>query len=206
MSYSYYMRKFFSLKGMLDFIIGVFPFFAHLFSLQMQRLIPPLENDLLVIYAILLVMVVLSTYCLNFVGFFRDNRWLTTIIIVILLILACAATVKYIVWQERAVRCGQVQPENRNPEVQCVIIGLERSERAEESFPDFTDKKMLEKRGWTREQVRFLWTPESIEKAHIYLIGYYLAVPLLLVAMISVLILRQCEDEQWGTAGPLKKN
>ena len=200
------MRKIFSLKGMLDLMIGLFPFLAHLFSLQMQRLIPPLENDFLVIYAILLVMVILSTYCLNFISFFRDNRWLTTIIIVIFLFLACAATVKYIIWQERAVRCGQVQPENQNPDVHCVIIGLERSGRAEESFPDFTDKKMLEKRGWTREQVRFLWTPKSIEKARICVIGYYLAIPLLLVAMLSALILRQCEDEQWGAARPLKKN
>ena len=103
----------------------------------------------------------------------------------------------YIVWQQKVIRCGVTQPENKDPIVHCVIIGLERSANAKNAYPNSTDEYMLGRRGFNPEQVRWLWVPESVTKAHLYVIGCYLAVPLFFLLGFCMIVLRECIDANW---------
>ena len=194
----YYLRKFGLFKGIAGFVITFYPFFARFFGFEGTRTVPPIHYDLLTIYAVMLLMVVFAGYSLRYVSFFVRARWSTAVTAVVLFVLAGIATAEYIAWQEKAIRCGEVKPENRDPVTYCVIIGLERSQFAKQEYSGYTDEDILRNRAWTPEQVRLLWTSESIEKARLRVIGYYLAIPLLFVAMLCVLVLRECIDENWG--------
>lgn len=195
----YYLRKFGLFKGIVGFVITAYPFVARFAGLEGSRTVPPLDYDLLIIYVILLVMLVFAGYSLRYVRFFTRAHWATTVIAIVLFLFAGIGTLQYIVWQEKAIRCGEVKPEDSGPVTYCVIIGLERSQFAKKKYSDCTDQGMLRKRAWTPEQVRRLWTPDSIETARRRVIGYYLAVPVLFLGTICVLVVRECIDEGWGS-------
>ena len=142
-------------------------------------------------------MVILATYSLRYIRSFNDHKWFSTLLVFVLLAVGSISFLAYISWQQKSVRCGVVRPPNRKPIMQCVIIGLQRSDYANDQFKGWTDEEMLKKRGWTREQVRKLWKPDSVDKARRRVIGYYLSIPLLLVGVLSILVVRECIEDRW---------
>lgn len=196
----YYLRKFGLFKGIVGFAITAYPFAARFAGLERSRTVPPLDYDLLIIYVILLVILVFAGYSLRYVRFFITASWATTVMAIVLFLFAGIAALQYIVWQEKTIRCGEVKPEDSGPVIYCVIIGLERSQFAKKDYSGYTDEAMLRKRAWTREQVRRLWTPASIETARRRVIGYYLAVPILFLGAFCALVVRECIDEHWGSS------
>lgn len=180
--FTYYLKKFIGFKGFFGLIAGVYPILGNFLGFESKMLMPPLNNSFLVSYIILIILIIFVAYLHRYIRVFRSNKLVSTALGIILLVLAFFSFINYVIWHHKVVRCGQVQPENRNPVTYCVIIGLERSEFANQNFIGFTDEKMLRYRGWTPEQVRLLWTEKSIEKAMLRVIGYFLLIPLLLVA------------------------
>ncbi|MCK4820102.1 hypothetical protein KA005_30330, partial [bacterium] len=193
----YFIKKFYGLIGILSCIPGVFPFVANFAKWEKARLVPPLDYDFLVIYALLLIFVLPVTYCLRYLRFFRDFPSVTTLMIIFLFLLACTSTLVYIDWQERVIRCGIAQPEKASPETYCVIIGLELKKSKKDRFSSYTPDQILDNRGYKKEQVREFWTSDSIRKARRWVIGSYLSIPIFFVAAISVLLIRTCIDDQW---------
>lgn len=193
-----YLKKFYRVKGLIGLVSGVFPFVAHGCGWDGSRVIPPLDNDLLGIYVILLMMVILVGYSLRYSAFFEKIHGVATVMVIGCVVGACIVGLAYVKWQEKAIRCGEVKPVDKSPVTICVIIGLERSELGKTKYAEKTPEEMLRKRGWTREQVRCLWTPQSIEKARRNVIGSYLAILLLLVGIVGILLVRECIEEKWG--------
>lgn len=194
----YYLRKFMGFKGFLGFIAAVYPVIGNFLGFDGKKLMPPLDYSYLIIYLILIVMVLLVVYSLKYFGFFEIYRWISTVVAITLFALAFLSFLEYVYWQNTTIRCGQVQPENSKPITYCVIIGLERSEFAKQNYKGKTDEEMLRFRGWTSEQVRVLWTPKTIKKGTVRVIGYFLIIPLLLLGIVGVLVLRECIDDNWG--------
>ena len=195
----YYLRKFGLSKGIIGFVISAYPIFAHIFGFEKSRFIPPLDNDLLILYSLLLIMVVFVSYSLRYSDFIVTKKWFTTVIAIFLIILAAISVAKYIIWHEKAIRCGEVRPANKAPIITCVIIGLERSPNAKREYLNRTDEYMLRRRGFYPEQVRWLWVPESVQKARLRVIGYYLAAPLFFLVALCMIVLRECIDDNWRT-------
>jgi len=196
-AFFYYIKKFYGLIGVVSFIPGIFPFVANFAKWEKARLIPPLDCDLLLIYALLLIFVLPVTYCLRYLRFFRDFPWVTALMMILLFLLTFTSTLVYMDWKERVIRCGISQPANASPETFCVIIGLDPKKSKKDIFSSYSPDQILDKRGYTKEQVREFWTSDSIRKARRWVIGSYLLIPIFFVAAFSVLLIRTCIDDQW---------
>ena len=197
----YYLRKFLGLKGLVGLVAWAYPIIGGLLGIERRQMIPPLDASSLVIYVILFTMVVLVGYSLRYWCVFSNRQWMTAALSVVLFGTAVFCALRYYSWREKAIRCWEVQPDRDKPKTVCVIIGLERTEFAKENFGDLSDVEMLKSRGWEPEQVRLLWTPESLAKVKPRVVGYFLAIPLLVGGLVSLLVLRECIDDKWGNLG-----
>ncbi|TKJ32503.1 MAG: hypothetical protein CEE38_23070 [Planctomycetes bacterium B3_Pla] len=195
----YYIRKFLGLKGLVGLVAWAYPIIGGLLGIERRLMIPPLDASSLVIYVILFTMVVLVSYSLRCWCVFSNRQWMTAALSVVLFGTTIFCALRYYSWREKAIRCWEVQPENDKPKTVCVIIGLERTKFAKEEYEGRSDVYMLQKRGWEPEQVRLLWTPESLAEAKRSVMGYFLAIPLLVVGIVSLLVLRECIDDNWGS-------
>ena len=197
----YYLRKFLGLKGLVGLVVWSYPIIGRLLGIESRLMIPPIDASFHVIYVALFTMVILVGYSLRYWHVFSNKQWITSILSIVFIGMAAFCSLRYYSWQEKGIICLEVQPEHDKPQTVCVIIGLERTEYAKKDLGNLSDKEMLERRGFEPEQVKLLWTPESLAKVKTRVVGYFLAIPLLVVGLVSLLVLRECIDDKWGELG-----
>ena len=193
----YYLKKFGLFKGAIGIIISSFPMLSNISVLKSKGIIPPLSNGYLALYVLLLILVLLVSYALRHSAIFNKHRGISTGIVSLCLLLSLISFFFYISWHNKVVRCGEVHPIDSKPKIKCVVIGIEKTDWAKIEFPDWTDEKILQKRGWTEEQVRKIWNLESVSEARIRVNGYYLLIPFLVVGALGNLVVRECIDNRW---------
>ncbi len=193
----YFLKKFVWFKSTIGVVFSLFPILANLGNLESKGVVPPLGYDYLSLYVFLLMLVLLASYSLRYIRNFIELKWLSTIIVILFLALSLISFFAYVGWQQRVVRCGEIRPVNSKPTMECVIIGTERTAYTNKQFKNWTDEEILNKRGWTDEQVRKIWDPKSISEARKRVVSYYLLIPILLIGALGVIVVRECIDDGW---------
>jgi hypothetical protein len=193
MSLKAYFKQFRSILGIITGFIGAFPFIAnYLLQQKISNVIPPVEDYVLVIYIIFFIAAVLIVYFLKDLNCWK-KPWSTPLTMGVLFLLAIIAFMSYDHWSERAIRTIYIPTLKKNVNV---IVGLERSKFAVQYFNNKTDEQMLEERGYTKNEIRRLWTQESILHARLFIIVSYFLMVLLLGIAFSIGVLKSCLEKQ----------
>jgi hypothetical protein len=195
MSLKAYFKQFGSVFGIITGFIGAFPFIGnYLLQQKISNIIPPVEDYVLVIYVVFFIAAVLNVYFLKDLNCWK-KPWSVPLTMGVLFLLAIIGFMFYDHWSERAIRTIYIPTLKKNVNV---IVGLERSRFAVQNFNDEPDEQMLEKRGYTKNEIRRLWTQESILRARLFIIGSYFLALLLLGVGFSVGVLKSCLEKQKG--------
>lgn len=193
MSLKLYFKQFKSILGIITGFIGSFPFIGnYLLKRTISNVVPPIEDYVLVIYAIFFITAVFIVYFLKDLGCWKKT-WGTPLTMGVLFFLAFIGFLFYDQWSVRAIRTFYIPTLRKNVSV---IVGLERSQFAKQYFNDKTDEDMLEERGYTKNEIRRLWTQESILRARFFIIVSYFSTLLLLGIGFSVGVLKSCLEKQ----------
>ncbi len=133
------------------------------------------------------------------VYFFRDlkiwqTNWGTPLVLISFLIISIIAFFLFYYWSQAAVRSIFLPDQKKTI---YVIVGTERSQFAKAQFSDQdTDEDLLHDIGYRDEDIRKLWTQNSINRSRLYVAGSYFLLLLCLTALFSIGVLKLCISEQ----------
>ena len=185
-----YLKKFYSIYGILTSLAGAIPFIGKLGNIK--YITPPIEMHFLFLFLFFFVTLIFLTY------FLRNSKLLkhsghTFLMMVSLFLIAFIAFLLYFLWCQKAVRSIKIESLNKTDSV---IVGTERTPFAEEKYPDFSDEEMLRDGGYKADDIRRLWTPASLSRSHLHIVGSYFTMILLLTEILSIGVLKLVLDEQ----------
>lgn len=194
----YYLKAFKNTLRFLEYFAALFPFIGNFLLKQTSPvIIPPIENHVLAIYALLIISLVFTLHFLKDLKIL-EKQWVCPVIMFVLFLLSFVAFLVYDCWSEKTIRTISIIPLKKNISV---IVGLERSPFAKEHFANNTDEEMLKERGYTKEEIRRLWTPESIIRARCFVIGSYFLLLLFITMLFGIGTLKLALEEQRVATG-----
>jgi hypothetical protein len=193
MKLSIYLKNFGRLLGSLTALIGAFPFIGNYFANNYLYISPPIKTQFLLIYLILFVTCIVSIY------FFKEFdlwklKWGVPSVITILFMISIIAFFIFFYWSQAAVRSIFLPDQNKSI---YVIVGTERTQFALNEFSvNDSDEDLLHNIGYLDEDIRRLWTKESIYRSRIYVAGSYFLLLLCLTTIFSIWNLKLCISKQ----------
>lgn len=189
-----YYKSFLSVRGLFAAAFTLMPAWS---VLKPGRIFPPLGNETSAAQFFAVTLGAATTYVVYLSAKnMSDARIRRTIIglLVTAVVLFCA----YFCAQLRFVRVVPI-PALGQDEV--ASVGFARTQFANLAFGDLTDEDLLRKRGIDDEQIRKLWTTESIVASRLTLLFSYLGccLPIVGITSLGVLMLAREVAGEPGT-------
>lgn len=174
-----YYSDFKSLSGLFAALFAAMPFLSY-FLPGSAYFSPPLGDAEAPSRAGLLILAFATTYAVYFVS--SETRPRSGRIIASAVLIAFLALIAYFIAFQRFVR--RIDIPSRNTLVY-VTVGYERTAFATSNFGSATDEEMLRARGTDEEQLRMLWTLQSLITARFEVFAPYAFMIIALVAAFS---------------------
>jgi hypothetical protein len=189
MTISFYLKSFGKVFGSLTTLIGAFPFIGNYFLNNYLYIAPPIKIHFIFIFIIIFISCIYSVYYFKDLDIWK-KRWGTPLVIIILLLISIVSFLFFFYWSQIAVRSIVLPDQNKTI---YVIVGTERTNFAKTNFLDTdSDEDLLRIIGYLDEDIRRLWTKESINICKLYVACSYFITLLCIVTIFSVGVLKSC--------------
>jgi len=179
-----YYKSFGSLQGLLAGVFCLLPSVSNL--IVPGRIFPPLGDQTLLAQFVAVLFGIAATFLMFLLKGTAKAR--ITRFIYGLVVVAVVGFCIYFWLQFRFVTTIDIPSASTQ---QTVSIGYQRTEFANQNFPNDTDSQMLQSRGFSEDEIANLWTRDSIYIARIALFLAFGAtvLPLVCVGSLGVLLL-----------------